>query len=157
MHFSFSLLVALLLNNTEGFVRPTVVKTGSVVGYKNLNSNRRADSSAGQSKVEEVFDELFPSGEGKQIFMGVLTRPVDAPPTPEEQQRRRSAAEASLTNIGDDERSRRRSAGLVFSALTAGLAVALPLLGVGLLPRALAEAAPVYLSLGFLASAEEGL
>lgn len=89
--------------------------------------------------------------------MGVLTRPAGVAPSQDEQERRREAAASSLTNIDDDERQRRRSLGLTFSVGTAALAVALPSLGVGLVPRAAVEAFPVFLSLGYLASAQEGL
>jgi len=97
-------------------------------------------------------------GEGKRIVWGVLTEEVDRASVPDaaEREARRARAAAELTNIDDDERARRGKAGAVGSLLTAVLGVALLATHADAAAR-LAILPPVYLSLGYLASAREGL
>lgn len=108
--------------------------------------------------ISKVFSRLFAGGSGKEIYFGVLQRNVDPSNIPSEEERaaRRAAAAKELVNIGGEERERRRTAGLVMSAATAALALGLLAFHVPPLARA-AVAPPLFLSYGYLASAETGL
>ena len=112
--------------------------------------------------LKVVFDKMYGS-DGQtaptRIVWGVFKSKIDEEelPSAEESAARREAAAASLTNIDGDERERRKLASIVFSAGTAGLAVALPLLSVPLASRMAALLFPTFLSLGFYRSYEEGL
>ena len=101
---------------------------------------------------------LFPGGQRKQIFFGVLQTEVDESsiPSDEERAQLRAEAAANLMNINMPERDRRRLAGTGMSALTALLAVGLLATHAGPAAR-LAIAPPLFLSYGYLASAQTGL
>ena len=88
----------------------------------------------------------------------MFQRRVDesALPSDEERAERRAQAAASLVNIDDAERERRRAASVVFTAATAATAVALLALHSPPLAR-LAIAPPLYLAYGFSESASQGL
>lgn len=108
--------------------------------------------------VARLFRTLFPPNAGKSIAFGVFQRDVDAAAVPSDDERaelRRVAAE-ELTNIGAEERDRRRLAGAACSAATAALGAALLAAHAPAAAR-LALFAPVYVSSGFLASSETGL
>eukprot|EP00468_Gymnochlora_sp_CCMP2014_P011025 CAMPEP_0167757988 /NCGR_PEP_ID=MMETSP0110_2-20121227/10224_1 /TAXON_ID=629695 /ORGANISM="Gymnochlora sp., Strain CCMP2014" /LENGTH=165 /DNA_ID=CAMNT_0007644225 /DNA_START=100 /DNA_END=597 /DNA_ORIENTATION=- len=108
-------------------------------------------------EVKQVFEKLFPAGEGKQIVYGVLTRDLqNVPPSPEEQKRRRDKAAAELVNINDEERARRRMAGQIGYVFTIGLAATLIWLPVPPLAR-LGLFFPVAFSQSFIDSANKGL
>ena len=105
-----------------------------------------------------MFQRLFPGGSGKKIFFGVLqvdVDPADAP-TEEERERRQAAAAEALTNIDLPERERRRLAGGVLSVLTAALAAALLATDAPAATR-IAIGPPLFLSYGYLRSAQQGL
>ena len=108
--------------------------------------------------IAALFSRLFPGGSNKKIFFGVLQVDVDETdvPSEEERARRRAAAAESLTNIDMAERERRRLAGTVLAVLTAALGVGLIASEVPALTR-VAIAPPLFLSYGFLASAQTGL
>ena len=112
--------------------------------------------------VGDLFGErLYAGGRGERIKYGVFKEAVAADELaavdPKEAARRRARASEELTNIDDAERARRKNVGLVGSAATLALACALPAVGVPFPNRFAGEIFPVFLSLGFLASAEEGL
>ena len=113
----------------------------------------------------EIFSTMYsPSAAGtenQRIKFGVFKEAVSASEAaavaPADAARRRTEAAASLTNIDDAERARRKTVGTAMSGATLALAAALPLAGVPMPGRFAAELFPVFLSRGFLASAEEGL
>lgn len=109
--------------------------------------------------VSNLFSRLlFPGGSRKQIFFGVLQRAIDpaAIPSEEERARRRGQAAADLVNIDDAERERRRLAGTALGCVTAVFAIWLLASHAGALAR-LAIAPPLFVSYGYLQSAEQGL
>lgn len=108
--------------------------------------------------VATVMGSLYKPGVGRSISYGVLTREVDQSSVPTDAQREqmREAAAAQLVNISEQERLRRREAGIAFSIVTV-------LYAIGLL---VAEASPAarlslfpfaFFTTGFLGSAREGL
>lgn len=112
--------------------------------------------------LQEIIDKGFndPSREGSyRIKFGVLQEKVDpsAVPSAEEQRRRRAVAAETLTNIDQDERDRRQLVGSVCAVLSVALGVGLPAVGVSLPFRFAFELFPVFLAMGFLLSAKEGL
>lgn len=94
---------------------------------------------------------FFRSGLWSPHLIGTWQAPSEA-----EAAALRAAAAEELVNISDEERERRRVAGIVLSVLTASLAAALLNAHVPPTTR-FAIAPPVFLSLGYLASAREGL
>lgn len=113
---------------------------------------------AATDPVASLFASLFAGGSGKRIFFGVLQQKVNASDVPGEQERalRREAAADQLVNIDMPERDRRRLAGTALSVCTAALAVGLVAAHAPPLTR-FAIAPPLFLSYGYLASAETGL
>ena len=108
--------------------------------------------------IAKLFSSLFVGGSGKRIYLGVLQQvvlPANVPGA-EERALRRSAAAEALVNIDGPERERRRLAGTAFTALTAVLAVGLLVSHAPQLAR-FAIAPPLFLSYGYLKSAETGL
>ena len=101
---------------------------------------------------------LGPGGEGRRIAWGALTQEVDQAAVPDaaEREARRARAATNLMNIDDEERARRQTAGSALSLLTAVFAAALLATHADAATR-LAILPPVYLSVGYLASAKEGL
>jgi hypothetical protein len=96
---------------------------------------------------------------GKSIAWGVLQQdvvPGDVP-TEEEQQRLIEQSTKELTNIGSIERDRRRKAGFVGLAFTTLLYAALVITHASSITRMSAIAFPVFLTNGYLKSAQEGL
>jgi hypothetical protein len=96
---------------------------------------------------------------GKSIAWGVLQQdvvPGDVP-TKEEQQRLIEQSTKELTNIGSAERDRRRKAGFVGLAFTTLLYAALVITHASSVTRMSAIAFPVFLTNGYLKSAQEGL
>ena len=109
----------------------------------------------------DVFaDKLYSGGNGQRIKFGVFKEDIDPnedPVDPSLAARRRAKAAEDLTNIDDDERARRRKVGYAGTTVTLALSAFLPLAGVPLAGRFAGEIFPVFLSLGFLLSAQEGL
>ena len=108
--------------------------------------------------VAAVFGTLYEGGKGKKIAWGVFQQDVDAAsvPSPEEQARRRDQAAVDLVNIDDEERERRKVAGLALVAFTVAFGAAL--LGAHAPATArFAIAPPMFLGVGYLASYKEGL
>ena len=93
----------------------------------------------------------------KKVVYGVFTADVTDIPSDEERARRREAAAASLTNIDDAERARRRNVGTIALVVSIGLAVLLYARGVGGVQRFLYIFFPFNLGLGFYRSAQNGL
>lgn len=96
---------------------------------------------------------------GKSIAWGVLQQdvvPGDVP-TEEEQQYLIEQSTKELTNIGSIERDRRRKAGFVGLAFTTLLYAALVITHASSITRMSAIAFPVFLTNGYLKSAQEGL
>lgn len=108
--------------------------------------------------IAQAFSMLFSGGSGKEIFFGVLQRDVDPASVPSDEQRQklREAAANDLINIGDDERERRRVAGTAMGGVTLALATGLLVSHAAPLAR-LAIAPPLFLSYGYLRSAQTGL
>jgi len=111
-----------------------------------------------EDPVSSLFSTLFPGGSNRQIFFGVLQREVDPTAVPDaaERARLREQAAVDLTNIDAAERERRRVAGGALAVGTAALAVGLLASEASALAR-LAIAPPLFLSYGYLRSAQEGL
>jgi len=105
-----------------------------------------------------MFSQLFAGGSGKKIYFGVLQKEVNAADIPDEEERaaRRLQAAESLTNIDMSERDRRQLAGTAMAALTAALAIGL-LAGHAPTLTRFAIAPPLFLSYGYIKSAESGL
>jgi len=101
---------------------------------------------------------IFPAGSGKKIWFGVFKQDVvdSEVPTDAERAALRAKAAEQLTNIDAAERERRKLAGTALGAATGLLAVGLLVAEAPTLTR-FAIAPPLFLSYGFLASAEEGL
>jgi hypothetical protein len=82
-------------------------------------------------------------------------------PSEEEQQRRREQAESDMTNIGMDERDRRKYAGEIAAKVSIGYAIVSSLfLDDGTVHGSLARFAiilPLFFSVGFTKSSEKGL
>eukprot|EP00316_Scyphosphaera_apsteinii_P021384 CAMPEP_0119311040 /NCGR_PEP_ID=MMETSP1333-20130426/21353_1 /TAXON_ID=418940 /ORGANISM="Scyphosphaera apsteinii, Strain RCC1455" /LENGTH=173 /DNA_ID=CAMNT_0007315325 /DNA_START=326 /DNA_END=847 /DNA_ORIENTATION=- len=118
-------------------------------------------SGAVESQIDPVanlFSTLFQGGSGNRIWFGVLQQTVDPSDVPSDEVRAelRAKAATDLTNIDTNERKRRLLAGAVMSMLTAAVGVAL-LAGHAEPLTRFAIAPPLFLSYGFLASANEGL
>jgi len=75
------------------------------------------------SPAATLVSSVFKAGEGKEIYLGLLTRDVDSTtvPTPADSAARRAAAADDLVNISPTERERRRVVGLILALLTAAL------------------------------------
>lgn len=117
-----------------------------------------APPAASSDPLAAMFKVLFAPGKGRKIAWGVFQQEIDPASVPSDEERasRREAAEEMLVNIDGDERSRRLKAGLAMSAATVALAVGL-LAGHAPLATRFAVAPPLFLAVGFLASAQQGL
>ncbi len=95
---------------------------------------------------------------GNAIRWGVFQAPVDPASVPSEEVRSQLRAEASatLTNIDADERQRRWIVGAAFGAVTVALGIGLLSSDSSALAR-LAIGPPLFISYGFLGSAQKGL
>ena len=117
-----------------------------------------AAAAPAEDPVAFVFSKLFPGGSNRQIYFGVLQKPVDLAtvPSADERAQLREQAAKDLTNIGADERQRRLYAGGAFSVFTAALAAYLLASHAAPLTR-VAIAPPLFLSYGYIASWKQGL
>lgn len=97
--------------------------------------------------------------EGKSIQYGVLQSDVNPSTIPSDKERKERVAKATkdLVNIDDLERGRRKTIGLVGSALSSAVYAGMIYFQVGLIPRLAGLYLPVAFSIGFLQSANKGL
>lgn len=111
-----------------------------------------------ESAIGSMFSTLYGSREGKRIVWGVFQTSVGESTVPSApvQLARREAAAQDLVNIDADERTRRRVAGVVLGAFTLALGIFLSGSHVDTFTK-LAIGPPLFLSVGFYASAREGL
>jgi len=159
----------LILNNlagTEAFTpTPSRVHFNTHHRHGQLLKLRAADKefvNDGPFFFMQPFLSILGFQEGRTTNYGptIAVKESDVP-TEEEQQRRREQAKSDMTNIGLDERDRRKYAGEIATKVSIGYAIFSSLfLDDGTIHGSLARFAvilPLFLSVGFTKSSEKGL
>lgn len=127
---------------------------GNVRGQKSLI---RRSATVEESPLREMMQAQFK--EGKSIVWGVFQKEIDPASIPDSKTQAERVAKASkdLVNIDDEERARRKVAGLAGLAVTVTIYCGMLYFKIPFLFRAMGLYLPLSLSAGFLKSSEAGL